>query len=57
MDVVRHNNLVEFFFMNYTMMHGSTNVKSVLAGQLLKAVISITSTLGPFLSSHHCVVA
>ena len=25
--------------------------------QLLKAVISITSSLGPFLLSHHCVVA
>jgi len=49
--------LVEFFFMNYTMMHVSTNIKSVLAGQLLKSVISITSSLGPFLATHHCVVA
>jgi hypothetical protein len=53
---VRHTNLVEFFFMNYTMMHGSMNIKSIIAGQLLKAVISITSSLGPFLSSHHCDV-
>jgi len=33
------------------------SMNSILAGQLLKAVISITSSLGPFLLSHHRVVA
>jgi len=33
----------------------STN--SILADQMLKAVISITSSLGPFLLPHHHVVA
>ena len=49
--------IVKILFFFYNMMHGSMNVMSILAGQLLKAVISITISLGPFLSSHHTVIS
>jgi len=42
---------------NYDYHQEVQSMNSILAGQLLKAVISITSSLGPFLLSHHRVVA